>query len=225
MKKRPKAKTARLTDVLVHDADDQRRRLARLLHDGPSQTVSAAAMNLELVDAAGLGPSARDALANARQQLQDSATELSRLAYDQHPPFLGEGGLFNAALILARRSGERLALQLDVPTPMPALGLTVELTAYRLLEASLAGVFVNTHPVVADLSLEQGRLSLALTGKAAAGAPASIQLQLFRHRAGLGGGRLAISRKANRKGGTQLRLVVRFLVPRTTRKTGVANKR
>ena len=184
-------------------------------------------MNLELVDrgGAGLGPAARDALANARQQLQDGATELSRLAYDQHPPFLGEGGLYNAALILARRSGNRLALQLDVPSPMPALGLTVELTVYRLLEASLAGVFVTTHPVVADLSQERGRLSLALTGKAAAGAPASIQLQLFRHRAGLGGGRLSISRKAKRKGGAQLHLVVRFPVPRTSRKNVSASKR
>jgi signal transduction histidine kinase len=227
LNKRPRSTTASLTDALVHDADEQRRRLARTIHDGPAQTVSAAAMNLELVerDAAQLGSTARDALDNARKQLQECAAELSHLSHAQEPPFLGDGGLLSALLALARRTGQRLDLQLEVPSPMAALGRAVELGCYRLLELSLGGVFAEDRRVVARLTRVEAQLSLTLSGTPAAGSQAATRLLAFRHRARLAGAQVVLTRPTRPKGGRDLRLVVRFPVARATRKTRAAGAR
>jgi signal transduction histidine kinase len=221
LNKRPRSTATSLTDALVHDADERRRRLARTIHDGPSQTVSAAAMNLELVerDAAQLGPTSRDALANARTQLQECAAELSQLSHQQEPPFLGEGGLLSAMLALARRTGQRLDLQVEVPSPMSALGRAVELGCYRLLEVSLGGLFTEVGRVVARLTRVEAQLSLTLSGKPAVGPLATTQLMAFRHRARMAGAQVVVTRPTNRRGGRELRLAVRFPVARPTRKT------
>jgi signal transduction histidine kinase len=218
--KRSRSVAATLTDTLAHDADEQRRRLARTIHDGPAQTVSAAAMNLELVerDAAQLGSTARDALANARKLLQECAAELSHLSHEQEPPFLGQGGLLSAVLALARRTGQRLDLQLEVPSPMAALGRAVELGCFRLLELSLGGLFADDRRVVARLTRAEQQLSLMLSGRPAAGPAAPTQLAAFRHRARFAGARLVITRPTSRKGGRELRLAVRFPVAPATRK-------
>jgi signal transduction histidine kinase len=224
LNKRPRSTATTLTDALVHDADEQRRRLARTIHDGPAQTVSAAAMNLELVerDAAQLGSTARDALSSARKQLQECAAELSHLSHQQEPPFLGEGGLLSAVLALARRTGQRLDLQIEVPSPMAALGRAVELGCYRLLELSLTGVFTEDRRVAARLTRVETQLSLTLSGTPAAGPSTATQLLAFRHRARVAGAQVVITRPTRRKGGRELRLVVRFLVARPTRKTRAA---
>jgi len=226
LNKRSRSSTTRLTDAIVNDADEQRRRLARAIHDGPSQTVSAAAMNLELVerDAAQLGPVSREALTNARNQLHDAVSELSRLSHEQEPLFLGQGGLLNAALTLARRSGQRLDVQLDATPSLPALGRVVELTAYRLLEACLDGLFGESAPIAARLGHDGAQLSLTLSGRPAAGPPASLRLLAFRQRAQLGGGHVAISR-AVKRGRREIRLVVRFPVARPGRNNRGAGPR
>jgi signal transduction histidine kinase len=226
LNKRSSPSTTRLTDAIVHDVDEQRRRLARAIHDGPSQTVSAAAMNLELVerDAAQLRPVAREALTTARQQLQEAVSELSRLSHEQEPLFLGQGGLLNAALMLARRSGQRLDVQLDATQSLPALGRVVELTAYRLLEACLDGLFAEPGPISARLGHDGAQLSLTLSGRPAAGPPASLRLLAFRQRAQLGGGHVAVSR-AVKRGRREIRLVVRFPVARPTRQDRGAGPR
>jgi hypothetical protein len=225
LNKRSISSASRLTDAIVHDADEQRRRLARAIHDGPSQAVSAAAMNLELVerDAAQLRPVSREALTNARKQLQEAASELSRLSHQQEPLFLGQGGLLNAALMLARRSGQRLDVQLDATPSLPPLGRVVELTAYRLLEACLDGLF-GEPPIAALLGHDGAQLSLTLSGRPAAGPPASLRLLVFRQRAQMGGGRVAVSR-AVKRGRRELRLVVRFPGERPTPRRGRADPR
>jgi signal transduction histidine kinase len=214
LNKRPRSNAARLTDAVVHDADEQRRRLARTIHDGPAQTASAAAMNLELVDrdSAQLGATARDALANARRQLRECAAELSHLSHEQEPPFLGEGGLLSAMSSLARRTGHRLDLQLEVPSPMPPLGRAIELGCYRLLEASVVGVFAEGRRVVARLTRDETQLSLTLSGKPATGATAAVQLLAFHHRARIAGGQVVVTQATVRSVGRELRIAVRFPV-------------
>jgi two-component system sensor histidine kinase DegS len=219
-----RSSSSRLTDAFVHEADEQRRRLARLIHDGPAQLVAAAAMNLELVEreAARLGTTAREALTSARQQLHESAADLSRLSHEQEPPFLGEGGLLNAALTLARRSGQRLDLQLDTSAPFPRLGRPVELGAYRLLEFGLGDLFAPGKPVTARLALARNHLAVTLSGVAGVGSGAATQLLALRYRVQMAGGQVIVARLTGRKTGRRLQLAARLPVTRPTRKSGAS---
>jgi signal transduction histidine kinase len=216
-------------DVLMREADQRRHRLARLLHDGPAQTLAAAVMSLELVDRDGvtLGPAAREALASTRQLLQQTAHDLSQLASAEFPAFLGEGGLLTAVSALARRSGDRLVVDSESTRPLPPLGPAIELGAFRLLERAVergplpVPLFAPGEPITARFSLVGGaRLTLRLVGAGAPGARNLHEVEALRTRARLAGGRLALRRTAR-----QLQIQITFAPPApTSRRRGQRRK-
>ena len=186
-----------LCDWLVHDRDEQRRKLARRIHDSAGQTLAASAMNLALVERerAALTPAARQALDEALQMLKDSALEVSEVSRALWPPMLGEGGLTAALRGLARRLGEtRLQLQVD---PFPTLPAAIEVAAYHLVDEAL-WAFTTTAPVVGQVSLGADTLNLRLSGVGQGDAELVLPLQRLRHRSGTVSGQLRVTRADER---------------------------
>jgi signal transduction histidine kinase len=141
------ASLARLRAGFQRAMDEERRKLARTLHDSTLQTLTAAAMNLSLIEREGGGLSAqgRQAVTDAQTQLEACASELRELSHALFPSLLGSAGLGPALRWLARQRGEqRLVLEL---ADLPRYSVSIELTAYRLIEESLAGLFEEGTPV------------------------------------------------------------------------------
>jgi signal transduction histidine kinase len=198
---------ARLCQHLQRTADADRRRLARTLHDSASQTLSAAAMSLSLVegDSPRLSVQGRRALADAQALLAACGRELQVLSQDLHPPLLGEAGLVPALRSLARRQGHRLDLTV---TTLPRLEPALELTAYRLVEEALA-VFDRETPVKGRVIHERAAaLVISLEGRGAPPQIGGLAGLALRQRVRGAGGRLR-----ERRGADGVFLEVRFPAP------------
>jgi signal transduction histidine kinase len=135
------ASLARLRAGFQRAVDEERRRLARALHDSALQTLTAAAMNLSLAEreAGGLSPQARQAMIDAQSLIESCGRELRDLSHELFPSLLGSAGLGPALRWLARQRGEE-RLQLEL-AELPRFSVSVELAAYRLVEESMGGLF------------------------------------------------------------------------------------
>ena len=117
--------------------EDERRRLARELHDGLGQTLTALKHRLvQLGDA--VAPQARErldaAIALCGDALEDTRT-LSRLL---RPPILDDLGLEPALRALARTLGEASGLAIDVQVEgLPALDDDLQTLVFRVAQEAL----------------------------------------------------------------------------------------
>ena len=183
-------------------ADEQRRQLARRLHDSAQQTLSAASMSLALLErqAGAFSPAARAALAEAMQIVATCNKELRDISHALHPPLLDGLGLGAALRGLATRSGgDRLVLTLD---ELPRLSATRELALFKLIDEALACAFASTGLI----RLHVGRAGdLTLEGPPWEGPEAAAAIVRLRLRARSEAGQLRVGRARG-----QLRLEVRF---------------
>ncbi len=88
---------------VISAQEDERKRLARELHDETSQTLSALAMKIETALAAWPGTSSRDLLTEARALTVRILEELHRLIFDLRPSVLDDLGLLSAIRWYAER--------------------------------------------------------------------------------------------------------------------------
>ena len=184
--------------------EDERRRLARELHDGLGQTLTALTNQLErLQRKAGedlSGPLA-DAVEMARLALNDSR-ELSRLL---RPPVLDDLGLAAALSWLARNLEQRAGLRVDLSIEgiEGRLDPEVETLVFRLVQEALTNVLRHAAVREAEVVLKRGAGLLDLrisdrgrgfnAGAAFAGHEAAGSgLRGMRDRLELFGGRLEI---------------------------------
>ena len=129
---------------LLWAQDQERRRLARELHNNTGQNMAALQMNLSLLSATAetLEPRARRALTDSVTLAQSCVRELRDMANELYPPLLDEAGLAVAlrawAEVCSRRTGVRL--ELDLPDRMERLPLKAEIALFRIVQAAGAAV-------------------------------------------------------------------------------------
>jgi PAS domain S-box-containing protein len=133
-----------LSGRLMFAQDEERRRIARELHDSAGQNLSALGMSLARIeddakrDPARLSKSIKD----AQDLIQDLNQEIRTTSYLLHPPMLDESGLSSALRWyidgLAERSG--LSIELNIPDDLERLAPEVELAIFRLVQESLTNI-------------------------------------------------------------------------------------
>jgi PAS domain S-box-containing protein len=126
-----------LSSKLIHVQDDERRRIARELHDTIGQYLAALGMSLSQLNASNLP----EMLSECRQLLDQCASETRTLSYLLHPPFLDELGFASIATNyvqeFARRSGIEADILLDLPYRLRA---DTEILLFRVLQESLTNI-------------------------------------------------------------------------------------
>jgi signal transduction histidine kinase len=122
----------------------ERNRIARDLHDGPIQGISASTLSLEAVRMMlEQGDMARaiDTLRKICQELGEEAMNLRRIMSDLRPPVLEERGLVPAVRELCDRWQEELGIRVQViADPHPQAPRDVETLAYRVVQEALSNV-------------------------------------------------------------------------------------
>jgi signal transduction histidine kinase len=133
----------------------ERNRIARDLHDGPVQGVSAASLSLEaalLMIKAGDLDDGLDILNKIRQELSEEADNLRRLMSGLRPPLLEERGLVPAIRETLSKFGHEQSVDTDftssVPVEVPA---DLETLAYRIVQEALSNA--GKHAQAANLSV------------------------------------------------------------------------
>lgn len=133
-----------LSGRLLRLQDEERRHLARELHDTTSQKLAILLLNLKRLDAQApnLSPRAKETLVDCHALAGQCADEIRTLSYLLHPPLLDELGLPGAvrdyADGFARRSG--LRVDLEVSPSLDRLPREMELSLFRVLQESLTNV-------------------------------------------------------------------------------------
>lgn len=128
---------------LLNAEDEERRRIARELHDSTVQELVAA--SLGVAQAQRSPETAGEALAEAAAALNRAKEELRTVAFVLQPPMLDEGGLAMAIRIyaegLSRRSG--IAIEVEAPDRMPPLPRPQETALFRVVQEALANVVAH----------------------------------------------------------------------------------
>jgi two-component system, NarL family, sensor kinase len=155
-----------LSGQLLRLQDEERRRLARELHDSTGQKLAALAINLSVV-----GESVTAADARAQRALAESLAltdqclrEIRTLAYLLHPPELEELGLAAAARNyvsgFAERSG--IPVELELSSDLGRLPLEVETTLFRILQESLNNVHRHSGSPRARVHIDRSQASVTM---------------------------------------------------------------
>jgi two-component system NarL family sensor kinase len=133
-----------LSGRLLQLQDEERRRIARDLHDITGQKIAAAAMSLNW-----LSKNAQEGSKEQREKVRECndlvraiGDEVRTLSYLLHPPLLDECGLSSALMWYAegfeKRSGIRVKLEL--PSDFPRLCVDAETALFRVVQESLTNV-------------------------------------------------------------------------------------
>jgi two-component system NarL family sensor kinase len=155
-----------LTGRLMRAQDDERRRIARMLHETTAQNLAALKMLLARLNLAldGLGDGERQVLAESTSLAERSMTEIRTLSYLLHPPFLDETGLPSAlrwyAGGFAQRSG--IKVDLDLPESYERPSPEAETALFRVVQESLINIHRHSGSETARIRMRSDPETLVL---------------------------------------------------------------
>jgi signal transduction histidine kinase len=152
---------------LSQSQDDERRRIARELHDSTGQKLSVLAMNLALAENQ-IGPSEvafHKMLSECSSLTRDISEEVRTLSYMMHPPLLDECGLETSIQMYSRGINRRVGLEieLDIPRRLERLSEDAELAIFRVVQASLTNIHLHSGSAKATVKIERVPEGLAVT--------------------------------------------------------------
>ena len=136
----------------------QRNRIARDLHDGPVQGVSAASLSLEavlLMLRAGDVDEGLSVLSKVRAELSEEADNLRRLMSGLRPPLLEERGLIPALREMLDRFGREHRVHTEFSgNATVEVQQDLETLAYRVVQEALANAAKHARATSVDVSVE-----------------------------------------------------------------------
>jgi two-component system, NarL family, sensor kinase len=155
-----------LTGRLMRAQDDERRRIAQMLHETTAQNLAAQKMLLARLNRTSdrLNDDERSALVESMSLAEQSMTEIRTLSYLLHPPFLDEAGLLSAlrwyAAGFAERSG--IDVDLDLPESFGRLARDTETALFRIVQESLINIHRHAGSRTAHIRLQRDAETLVL---------------------------------------------------------------
>jgi PAS domain S-box-containing protein len=155
-----------LSHRLLQAEDEERRRIAKELHDSTAQDLVAVMMNLGLLQEA-LGErdkKAGEIIADSLAILENSASDIRTLSYVVHPPRLDETGLAGALTEYAAGFGRRagIRVQVELPPDLDRLPEEIELALFRVVQEGLANVLRHSKSDTATICLTKEKDSIVL---------------------------------------------------------------
>lgn len=167
MKEREQAQEQlRLLSVrLMTLRDEERRRIARDLHDTTGQTLAAIKMTLALLEQTGTrGPDLARLVNDLNALTTEALQEVRTTSYLLHPPLLDEAGIASAARWFVEGFAKRSGIQVrcDIPEQIERPPRDCELVLFRVLQESLTNVHRHSGATAANILLQVDRDKLRL---------------------------------------------------------------
>ena len=156
-----------LSASLLKLQDEERRRIARELHDSTGQTLTAMKLNLAVLrremELKGLIP--EDVINDVEHLADQALKEVRTTSYLLHPPLLDEAGFSSAARWFVDGFSARSNIQvnLEIPADLRRLPAGTELALFRVMQEGLNNVHRYSGSTVADVKLEVHPAHLQMT--------------------------------------------------------------
>jgi len=171
--------------------DEDRRRIARDLHDSAGQLLAALGMELASLNAraAALSPELAADINSSLQLVQQLTQDIRTASYLLHPPLLDDAGLSGAlrwyVAGLSKRSGIAITLELD--EALGRLPRELEAAVFHIVQESLTNIHRHSGSKTATLRIARtgGRLLLDIEDEGS-GIPAEILREIQTQGSGVG---------------------------------------
>jgi signal transduction histidine kinase len=134
-----------LSARLISTQDEERRRIARDLHDSVGQVVATLAMNnsLALLQAEKMTAVAGEALRQNAELIQQLSKEIRTISHLLHPPLLDEIGLLPAIKLFAEGFTQRsnVKVTVELSPDIGRLPPNAEISIFRIVQECLTNVY------------------------------------------------------------------------------------
>jgi PAS domain S-box-containing protein len=154
-RKRAEEALRTLSGQLLKTQDEERRRIARELHDSAGQILAALSMNLTpLASENGkLPPNAVKAIQESVGFVKELSNELRTISHLLHPPLLDEVGLSSALRLFLEGFEERskIKVNLDIPGNFERLPPELETAIFRVVQECLTNIHRHSGSRVAAI--------------------------------------------------------------------------
>jgi PAS domain S-box-containing protein len=209
----------RLSSRLMTMQDEERRRIAREIHDGLGQELAAAKMILDGVLSKDSSPPMQKASVDASELVDRAIKQVRTISHLLHPPLLDEVGLVSALRWylegLSDRSGIEILLEID-PPDLSRLKPDIETAIFRIIQEALTNMFRHSGARNGSVSLTEtdGRVVVTVRDDGKGIEEQVIQLRPDSVGVGIGGMRQRVNelggslRLANAHPGTIVEVVI-----------------
>ena len=162
-------KLCRSNACLINAQEEERRRIARELHDDFGQRVALLALDLEQLrrERSRSRKHVDERLQSLLERTRHLATDIRRLSHELHPSILEYLGLVPAIRQFCSELSRRYGIQIDfsypdLPQPIP---MDVTLCVYRVVQEALWNVVKHSGTKTAQVDLRKtfGQLGLRVT--------------------------------------------------------------
>jgi len=197
-------------------SEDERRRIARELHDDTAQHLASLLMWIRLIEPGVENEAARQKLRELRDEIAACGEGVRRIARGLRPPELEDAGLVAALRAHARsiRDGARMDVRIDADGAVDArLGFDKRLVLYRIVQEAVSNALrhAGTNVVRVELTTEGERVVASISDEGRGFAAehsvgAGLGLLGMQERATMVGGRLSIESQQGK--GTLVRVEI-----------------
>jgi PAS domain S-box-containing protein len=155
---RAEQELVQLTAQLFRLQDEERRKIARELHDGTAQNLFAISVNLAKVGQ--LDPTQKEEMQTLVAECislgDESLQEIRTLSYLLHPPLLEQVGLVGALQWYVEGFSKRSGIYVDVfAEPMERLTSDLELALFRIVQEALTNIRRHSGSETASIRLKK----------------------------------------------------------------------
>ena len=157
-----------LSSRLLSAQDEERRRLAREIHDSTAQTLSALSLNLTLLERLArptLDERAAKALAESLELSRQASLELRTFSFLLHPPALDRGNLAQALRWYVDGFTQRTSVQVSLeisPSELERLSPDQETALFRIVQECLTNVYRHSGSRMAAVRLVKSSSAITL---------------------------------------------------------------
>jgi len=144
-----------LSGKLLHMQDEERRRIARELHDSAGQILAALSMKLTPLESEDgrASPAAAKAVEESLCLVDELSKDLRTISHLLHPPLLDEVGLSSALRLFLEGFSERSKIKVDftLPDDFGRLSQELETAVFRVVQECLTNVHRHSGSAVAKI--------------------------------------------------------------------------
>jgi PAS domain S-box-containing protein len=165
-RKRAEENVRLLSGQLLHLQDQERRRIARELHDSSGQILAALAINLSLAQSGNdkIDLRAAKALQESVGLVQELSRELRTLSHLLHPPLLDEVGLASGLRSYLDGFTERskITVDLEIPKDLGRLSQDLETAIFRIVQECLTNIHRHSQSPIARIRITRSDSQISL---------------------------------------------------------------